>query len=108
MKTKLIILTLAIVSCILTTTTVFAQTIYTWTGAGDETNIANAANWSPAGGPPNGNTQDTGQSDGVAPGEFNHNLYRRRRTARYRVWHARSKLESHIESSRFGDYSCSG
>jgi hypothetical protein len=43
MKTKLIILTLAIVSCILTTTTVFAQTIYTWTGAGDETNIANAA-----------------------------------------------------------------
>ena len=70
MKTKLIILTLAIVSCILTTTTVFAQTIYTWTGAGDETNIANAANWSPAGGPPNGNTQDIGQWDGVAPGNL--------------------------------------
>ena len=70
MKTKLIILTLAIVPCILTTTMVFAQTTYTWTGAGDGTNIANAANWSPAGGPPNGNTQDTGQWNGVVSGSL--------------------------------------
>jgi autotransporter-associated beta strand protein len=70
MKIELIILTLAVVSCAFTATVVFGQTTYTWTGAGDGTNLANAANWSPAGGPPSGVTQDTGQWNGVVPGNL--------------------------------------
>jgi autotransporter-associated beta strand protein len=71
MKTTFRILKLLIVlGGTLATTAVFGQTTYTWTGAGDGTNIANAANWSPAGGPPSGVTQDTGQWNGVVPGNL--------------------------------------
>ena len=53
---------------IFATATVFGQTTYTWTGAGDGTNLANSANWNPAGGPPSGATQDSGQWDGQVAG----------------------------------------
>jgi autotransporter-associated beta strand protein len=66
-----LILKLLIILCsTMATTAVFGQTIYTWTGAGDGTNIANAANWTPAGGPPSGATQDTGQWDNQVAGNL--------------------------------------
>lgn len=60
---------LLIYACLLLTTpAVFGQVVYTWTGAGDGSNIVTAGNWTPAGGPPSGTSQDTGQWDGVTNG----------------------------------------
>ena len=71
MKTKLTIIKLVIASCTFATTAAFGQVLYQWTGAGDPTNIANANNWSPTGGPPSGATQDTGQWVGTPAGSVN-------------------------------------
>jgi len=68
MRTRPRILDLLIILCGTFATTVgFGQTTYTWTGAGDGTNLANPANWSPVGLPAgcSGFTQDTAQWDGV-------------------------------------------
>jgi autotransporter-associated beta strand protein len=71
MKTRVTISKLLIILCsTFATTAVFGQTIYTWTGAGDGTNIVNATNWTPAGGPPSGSTQDTAQWDNQMPGNL--------------------------------------
>ncbi|MGA2176888.1 MAG: autotransporter-associated beta strand repeat-containing protein [Verrucomicrobiota bacterium] len=71
MKTRVPILKLLTILCgTLATTAVFGQVVYTWTGAGDGTNIVTAANWSPAGGPPSGANQDTGQWDNQVPGNL--------------------------------------
>lgn len=63
---------LILLCCAFATTVVLGQTTYTWvglagngTGTPDGTNIANAANWSPTGGPPSGATQDTAQWAGT-------------------------------------------
>jgi hypothetical protein len=48
----------------LISTSTFAQTIYTWTGAGDGTNLITTNNWNPVG-QPSGSTQDTAQWDGA-------------------------------------------
>lgn len=71
MKTKLTILKLVIASCTFATTAAFGQVLYQWTGAGDPTNVANANNWTPSGGPPSGATQDTGQWIGTPSGNIN-------------------------------------
>ncbi len=71
MKTKFTIIKLVIASCTFATTAAFGQVLYQWTGAGDPTNIANANNWSPTGGPPSGATQDTGQWVGTPAGSIN-------------------------------------
>jgi len=74
MKTNSIIPRLFYALCfICTTSAVFGQTVYTWTGVssgGDGTNLAAAANWTPTGGPPSGATQDTGQWDGQVAGSL--------------------------------------
>ena len=68
---------LIILSFAFASTVVFGQTIYTWvglagngTGTPDGTNIANAANWSPTGGPPSGASQDTGLWNGDVAGNL--------------------------------------
>jgi fibronectin-binding autotransporter adhesin len=53
-----------------TATAVLGQVTYTWSGAGDGTNIATAANWSPTGGPPSGVNQDSGQWNGTVAGNL--------------------------------------
>ena len=67
MKTKLTLLKLTIILCgTIATTAVFGQTTWTWTAAGTApTNLDQAANWSPAGGPPVPNNLDWMEFDGV-------------------------------------------
>ncbi len=67
MKTGFIRFELITVLCsVVATTAVVGQTTYTWTGAGDGTNIATAANWNPVGYPSGtSGTQDTAQWDGL-------------------------------------------
>jgi autotransporter-associated beta strand protein len=67
MKTKLTILKLTILVCgTVVTTAVFGQTTWTWTAAGTApTNLYQAANWSPAGGPPVPNNSDWMEFNGV-------------------------------------------
>ena len=48
MKTKLTIIKLIVASCTLATTAAFGQATYQWSGGGDGTNLANAANWTPS------------------------------------------------------------
>ncbi len=64
MKTRLTMLKLLIILCsAFATTAAFGQTIYSWTGAANGTNLATAGNWDPNG-LPSGATQDTAQWDG--------------------------------------------
>ena len=64
MKTTLGILRVLIVlSSAFATTAAFGQTTYTWTGAGDGTNLVTAGNWNPFGLP--GFLQDTARWDGL-------------------------------------------
>ncbi len=71
MKTRVTILKHLIILCgAIASTAVFGQTTYTWTGAGDGTNITNPANWTPTGGPPSGATQDTAQWDNQVLGNL--------------------------------------
>ena len=65
MKTKLQILKLLILLCsVFTTTFVFGQTTYTWTGAGDGASYGNATNWDPMGIPMGCVPGDIAQWDG--------------------------------------------
>lgn len=49
--------------------TLHGQTIYTWTGAADGSNLATPGNWNPVG-LPDGNLSDTAQWDGAAAGNL--------------------------------------
>src|SRR5580692_9734515 len=70
-RIRLSLLRLLTVLCgAFTATAVLGQVTYTWTGAGDGTNIATAANWSPSGGPPSGANQDTGEWNGSEAGNL--------------------------------------
>jgi autotransporter-associated beta strand protein len=70
-RIRLSLLRLLTVLCgTFTATAVLGQVTYTWSGAGDGTNIATAANWSPSGGPPSGVNQDTGEWNGTVAGNL--------------------------------------
>ena len=70
-RIRLSLLRLLTVLCgAFTATAVLGQVTYTWSGAGDGTNIATAANWSPSGGPPSGANQDTGEWNGTVAGNL--------------------------------------
>ena len=76
MKTRFAILKFLVILCsVFATTAVFGQTLYTWTGAANGTNLATAGNWTtngvtPAVSLPNGATQDTAQWDNVVSGDL--------------------------------------
>jgi autotransporter-associated beta strand protein len=70
MKTRLTILKLVLMLCsTLATTAVFGQATFTWTGAGNGVDLANANNWTPTG-LPDGTTQDTAQWDGLTTSDL--------------------------------------